>query len=332
MGHRLGFAVALLVAARVAPALDEDGAAIVATVDGSPIVRRDVEEGLRATRTEALVSPERLLQAQAAVLERLVEQRLLKLAIERAGIAVDPADVDAAVAQVREQVGSQGQQFDLFLARSGRDEATLRRQIELDLAAKKLVEPRATDPALTSFIESNRREHDGTLLRASHIVLRPDVGSGDETIAACIERAERIRREILSGDISFAAAAERYSAGPSRHSGGDIGYLPRHSVCREEFAGQLFALAKGEISRPFATPFGIHLVTVTAVQPGREPVAGLRDRLRPQFVAKLIRDAIVEQWGLRKVEYAAGVPHFDRSQPEGRPSPRRIIVTAAEPP
>lgn len=331
MGRRLAFAVALLVAARVAAARDDDGAAVVATIDGSPIVRRDVEEGLRAARTEAVVSPERLLQAQAAVLDRLVEQRLLQLAIDRAGITVVPADVDAAVAQVREQVASQGQQFAEFLVRSGRDEATFRRQVELELAAKKLVEPRATGAALASFVESKRREHDGTLLRASHIVLRPDVGGGDEAVAACVERAERIRREILSGDISFAAAAERYSTGPSRHRGGDIGALPRHSACHEEFAGQLFALAKGEVSRPFVTPFGIHLATVTGVQPGREPVAGLTERLRPQFIAKLIRDAIAEQWGLRKVEYAAGVPHFDRSQPEGGTAPRRIIVTGAEP-
>ena len=170
------------------------------------------------------------------------------------------------------------------------------------------------------------------MLRVSHVLLRPDVGGGDEQLAACLERAERIRREILAGDLSFAAAARKYSAAPSRHRGGDIGSLPRNSSANEEFAKQVFALATGEVSRPVTTPFGVHLLTVTAVEPGRERVADLEERLRPQFIAKLIRDVIVQQRGLRRIDYAAGVPHFDPATPEGGPQPRRIIVTPAEQP
>lgn len=332
---RRGVAVRLfLVSAFVAPATapGDDGASIVATVDGTPIVRRDVDAALRAARVDVVASPDRLLQAQAAVIERLVEERLLRLAIERAGISAAPAEVDAALVSVRDQAAAQGQQLADFLARSGRDEAGLRHQMELEVAAKKLVEQRATTAALESFVEARRREHDGTLLRVSHIVLRPNVGPVHEVVAACLVRAESIRREILAGDVSFATAAERHSAAPSRHRGGDIGFLPRRSVANEEFSRQVFALAKGEVSQPFTTPFGIHIATVTAVEPGREPTNDLAERLRPQFMAKLIRDVVAEQRGLRQVEYAAGVPHFDPATPEGGSLQRRIIVGSAETP
>jgi len=315
-----------------APGLEDDGAAIVATVDGAPIVRRDVEAALRAARIDVLASPERALQARAAVLERLVEDKLLEFAIAKAGITVVPADIDTALLQAQNQVAAQGQQFADFLARTGRTEAEFRKTLQLEVAAKKLVEPRATTAALAAFVEATRREHDGTLLRDSHVLQRPDVGTGDEAIASYIERADRIRREILAGDVSFAMATEKYSAAPSRRNGGDVGFLPRHSAAHEEFARQVFTLAKGEVSRPFATPFGVHLVTVTEVQPGRESAAALTEKLRPLFVLKLIRDAVSEQRKLREIEYAAGVPHFDPATPHGGPLPRRIVVKGANSP
>jgi len=287
-----------------APGLEDDGAAIVATVDGAPIVRRDVEAALRAARIDVLASPERALQARAAVLERLVEDKLLEFAIAKAGITVVPADIDTALLQAQNQVAAQGQQFADFLARTGRTEAEFRKTLQLEVAAKKLVEPRATTAALAAFVEATRREHDGTLLRASHVLLRPDVGM----------------------------ATEKYSAAPSRRNGGDVGFLPRHSAAHEEFARQVFTLAKGEVSRPFATPFGVHLVTVTEVQPGRESAAALTEKLRPLFVLKLIRDAVSEQRKLREIEYAAGVPHFDPATPHGGPLPRRIVVKGANSP
>lgn len=324
-----GFPASLAVVAAFvasAAALEDDGAAIVVTVDGAPIVRRDVDAALRAARIDAVASPDRIVQAQAAVIERLVDEQLLRLAIDRAGISAAQADVDAALVNLLDQVTAQGQQFADFLARSGRDEAGLRRQVEFEVAVKKLVEPRVTQAALASFVEAHRREYDGTLVRVSHIVLRPDVGAAEEAVAASLVRGAGIRREILAGDVSFAAAAERYSAAPSRRRGGDIGYLPRRSVATEEFARQVFALSTGEVSQPFVTPFGVHIATVTAVEPGREPAGDLTERLRPQFIAKLIRDVVAEQRQTRQIEYAAGVPHFDPATPEGGPLPRRIVV------
>jgi parvulin-like peptidyl-prolyl isomerase len=314
------------------PLRADDGGAIVVMVGDTPIVRAELDAALRAGGFDRLASPERAVQAQATVLERLVDERLLAAVVARDGISVPAAEVEAAIGQAREQVAAQGGQFADFLARTGRDEAGFRRSVELELAARKLVEPRATAAALKAFVAARRREHDGTMLRASHVLLRPDVGSGDEPVARCLERADRIRRDILAGDISFATAAQMYSAAPSRHRGGDVGFLPRNGIANEEFSRQLFALVKGEVSRPFATPFGVHLLTVTAVEPGRERDATLEERLRPLFLTKLIRDVVLEQRGLRRIEYAAGVPHFDPATPEGGPQPRRIIVKAADTP
>ena len=70
--------------------------------------------------------------------------------------------------------------------------------------------------------------------------------------------------------MTFADAAEKYSAGPSRAKGGDLGFIPRHGIMVEPFARAAFVLAKGEISPPMATVFGIHLITVTDVKPGDE--------------------------------------------------------------
>ncbi len=87
------------------------------------------------------------------------------------------------------------------------------------------------------------------------------------------QKLEAIRKEILAGTISFAAAANKYSDDPANTggAGGDLDYFTLDSGFVEEFAEAAFKLKKGEISEPVETPFGIHLIQVTDRQEGRLP-------------------------------------------------------------
>lgn len=313
------------------PAAEEPAAEAVARVGGETITRRQFDGALQRGDVAAAPEGPQRQQAEAAVLEQLVNEALLRQAVAREGVAADPAAVDAQVERMRSDLAKRGVAFADFLARSARDEAALRDQIALELALKQFAERRVTPQAVEAHFEKNRRELDGSLVRVSHVVLRPDLGRGEQALAECIDRARVIRSRILEGEIKFAEAARAHSAGPSRRLDGDLGFIPRRGVAHEEFARQAFALAKGDVSQPFATPSGVHILRVTDTQPGQLRLARVRRQLEQALAAQLIRDTLAEGRRTTAIEYAEGVPHFDPETPPDAGVPRRVIAGGLDP-
>jgi len=314
--------------ATAAPAAE--GASIAIKVGDSPIFQSELEAALRrATLGRFLDDPARLRLA-AETVEQIVDERLLRREVDAQQVTVDEDEVTDIIARMRSQLSQQNVPLETFLAQSGRDEISLRTQIRLESALNKLLLPRLTSKSLEAAFKKHRRDIDGTLVRASHIVLRPDPGRGSDAIADLERRAARLRSEILQGSISFAEASRRHSAGPSRRQGGDIGFFPRYGVLDEEFARQAFALAKGEMSKPFTTAFGVHVVLVTDVKPGDASPDTLRPVLEKLVVQDAVREIVDRGRQSTPIEYAPGVPHFASDADRGSPS-RRVVVADQSP-
>ncbi len=300
-------------------------AVVAARVDGESVLRAELDARVRQ-RTGDPRAAEAPLGIQAEVIESLVDERLIRAEIKRARIEVGPEEVDKAFEQIRTDLELQGVSMEEFLRRGDRTEQDLRERIKLDIGINRLLAPQLTPAAVEAAFAQRRRDLDGTLVRASHIVLRPPSGPGEEAVSQTLVRADRIRREILRGSLSFAEAAKRYSSGPSRHRGGDVGGFPRHGAMYEEFARQAFALAKGEISRPFVTPSGVHLVMVTVIQPGTVDLFDIRPQVEQLLSQELLRGIVLAARQRVAIEFAPGVAHFDPTTLAGDPANRRIVV------
>lgn len=97
-----------------------------------------------------------------------------------------------------------------------------------------------------------------TQTRARHILLRPDeLTSGDDVRI----RLQQLKDRIEGGD-DFAELARSHSQDrASAVEGGDLGWLsPGDTV--PQFERVMDSLAPGEVSRPFESPFGWHIVQV----------------------------------------------------------------------
>jgi peptidyl-prolyl cis-trans isomerase SurA len=94
--------------------------------------------------------------------------------------------------------------------------------------------------------------------KARHILLRTDELTSDEDAQT---RLTQLRQRILDGD-DFATLARSHSDDKaSAIKGGELGWLsPGDTVPR--FEEEMNALPPGEISRPFKTDFGWHIVQV----------------------------------------------------------------------
>jgi len=303
------------------------GGVVAVRVGDTPIFRAEVDAVLRRVTKGRSLDADRESRLAAETIEQLVDERLLRREVDARQITIDEDEVTAIVARMRGQLSDRKIPFETFLAESGRDEASLRGQIRLELALNRMLLPQLTTATLDAAYARHRRELDGTVVRVSHIVLRPDPGRGIDALDELVRRAAVLRTSILRGDMTFAEAARRHSAGPSRRQGGDLGYLPRHGAMDEEFSRRAFALAKGEMSQPFATSFGVHLVLLTDVKPGDVGRDAVRPQLEKLVLQDAIRDIVVRGRRQTAIEYAPGVPHFAPDPDPDQPG-RRVVITA----
>ena len=71
-------------------------------------------------------------------------------------------------------------------------------------------------------------------------------------------------KEILNGGADFAETAKQFSEDPGASSGGDLGFISKGSISELIFEEKIFSLKPGEISEPFETKIGFHIVNVLA--------------------------------------------------------------------
>ncbi|MGF1693081.1 peptidylprolyl isomerase SurA [Photobacterium kagoshimensis] len=98
-----------------------------------------------------------------------------------------------------------------------------------------------------------------TEVKARHILVKTSVIQSDEAAKRQLEQA---RQAILSGDQTFAAAAEALSADPgSAANGGELGWHTP-DIYVPEFKDKVETISEGVISEPFKTVHGWHIVEV----------------------------------------------------------------------
>jgi peptidyl-prolyl cis-trans isomerase SurA len=116
-------------------------------------------------------------------------------------------------------------------------------------------------------------------VHARHILMKPTEVMDDETVR---QKLSQIRDRVLKGE-SFEAVASVTSEDPgSAAAGGDLGWAGPGSFV-PEFEKQLDALSDNEISPPFRTQFGWHIVQLL----GRRTYDASEDMTRNRCVTQL---------------------------------------------
>ena len=105
----------------------------------------------------------------------------------------------------------------------------------------------------------------GTELEIAQIVIEPKVS--DEETQRIIDQLKLFREDILEGGMSFASKALLYSQDPgSRSKGGRYTLNRKKPRMAKEFRDVAFSLREGEISQPFKTEFGWHIIQLDNVR------------------------------------------------------------------
>lgn len=284
---------------------------VVARVNGEELRVRDVERLVAEATGGRAVVEEGLSRLRAEALDQLINRRLVQAELIRRKLAPQESEVEAALDALRQELARRQVSFSAYLEKGLHTEDSLRRQILWDLSWRTYVLGELNEQALQDAFARHQRDVDGTEVRVSHILLRVEEPKHPASVQAAIDRAQRVREEILSGQCTFAQAAEKYSVGPSRRRGGDLGFIPRRDRMVEAFSAAAFALEVGEISQPVLTQFGVHLILCTDIKPGTKGWRDVQAELEV-IVARERFDALAAELRPRAaIEFTGAYPYLE---------------------
>jgi peptidyl-prolyl cis-trans isomerase C len=141
-----------------------------------------------------------------------------------------------------------------------------------------------SDAELKSYYDEHLKEfQQPKQVKARHILVKEQ------------KQAEEVRQKLLKGE-DFATLAKKYSIGPSKNRGGDLGFFSRERMVKE-FSDVAFSLKPKEISPVVKTKFGYHIIRVDAIKEGQQQTfdevkAKLGDKIKAERKNQYFKDYV----------------------------------------
>ena len=104
----------------------------------------------------------------------------------------------------------------------------------------------------------------GAEMEVAQIIVTPKVSDVEKQ--KVIDKLKEFKKEVQEGGSSFATKAVLYSQDPGSRTTGGYYKMNRKTQFVKEFKEVAFSLAEGEISEPFETDFGYHIIYVEKIK------------------------------------------------------------------
>jgi len=309
---------------------------IAAIVNDGVVLRSEVETQLgmiiaTLEKQGGQIPPVNTIREE--VLERLIVQRLQLQRADRYGIRVSDEALNAAIANVAKNNDVSFEEFPKILDKEGinyndyRNE--LRQQITIEQLRQREVISRiaVSESELDNFLifqkDQDRLNYEYDL---SHILIPVSSRAGDGEINNKQDLINELYEEIIDGK-DFDDVAVEFSKGQQALSGGRLGWLKGEQL-PDVFVRVASELKNGELSLPFETSSGFHLIKLNAVK-GNEPILEEQIKVRHILIKtnevlddsaaeeklKTIRQQIIDEGNFGAV--AAAVSEDSGSAQEG---------------
>jgi peptidyl-prolyl cis-trans isomerase SurA len=268
---------------------------IAAVVGGFVILDSDVDLMYKDLKSQG-VSTEDITDCQLA--GSLLENKLYAHHAIQDSILVSDAEVrnyvDQQISQMVGQVGSMEKVLK-FYKRDSEDEFRnelfeLNKQQELSKRMQQSIIEKVeiTPEEIRSFfegMEEEERPYFGDEVEIAQIIIKPEVPETEKQ--KIIDRLNQFREDIVDNGASFGTKALLYSQDPGSSSDGGRMVINRKDGLDKDFKDTAFSLQEGEVSEPFASSFGYHIIKV-------EKVIGQNLEIRHVLLIPDVTNATVE--------------------------------------
>ncbi len=274
------------------------------------------------------------LMIQERVINELIVKTLLEEELVKRNIKVTKDDVDNAVKEIIDKIGSK-EQLNMILKHNGISTAQFRKDLTEEVKMKKLAEQLGksdvSDAEAQKFYKENVDKFKyPAKVRASHIlvaadpdeikeVITSDSKNKDLTVAqvkakvneemnARKAKADKLYNQAKANVNDFAKLAKENSDDATTAvKGGDLGFFASEEMV-SEFSKAAFAQRPNSVSPVVKTKFGYHVILVTdRMEAGQEPFekakTDIKNYLTNQKQLQLLDDLTESLKKNAKIEY-----------------------------
>ncbi len=285
------FAILFFVAAGLVQAQDTDEAIMVkkdttsaskkvkldgiaAVIGDYVILDSDIEKTLIDLKSQGASTQD---ITRCSLLGKLMEDRLYAHQAVQDSLLVSDDQVNAQsdrqIQQLVSQVGSMEKvlkfykKTDIESFRTELFEINKLRMLSEKMQGSIVEEIEVTPEEVRQFfnkIPEDERPVFGAELEIAQIVKQPT--APEEEKQKVIDRLNQIRQDVEDNDASFNVKAILYSQDPGSKSKGGFYSMTRETPFVKEFKDVAFSLQEGEISEPFETDFGYHIIYIEKIR------------------------------------------------------------------
>lgn len=226
---------------------------------------------------------EKIKDLEGPFLKNLIEMKLQLQEAHRMGLGVGDAEIDSAVADIMTKFELNDETLLQSLEAEGLTLQDYRTRLGERILLSKVVNVAVRNNIVISeknideYYRTNEEQFDGReRLKIRQIFFRGQEESDQKK--AIEKKAREVLYKLKRGE-DFAKLAKEFSEDSSKAFGGDLGYITRGSALKE-IEDAAYTLKKGEVSKPFWSQSGLHIIK-------------LEDRISGSNIEK-IREKITE--------------------------------------
>jgi peptidyl-prolyl cis-trans isomerase SurA len=260
---------------------------IAAVVDDDVILRSELDRSVNNVKAQyakqsSQLPPDAILERQ--VLERLILQRLQVNRAKEIGIRVSDAELNQAIQSIASSNKMTVEQFQQRLVQEGLQLEDYRKSLSDELMQQRLKQSyvqsrvQVSENEVDQLVATSQAAGPEVLL-ANILVAMPESPTADQ-VATAKRKIDGVRDLISKGEMTFKAAAIRYSDAQNALDGGEIGWRSVDSI-PPQFTSLIAGMKAGDVSQPVRGPAGYQLIQVVEVRDARNVVV---DEYRAQAI------------------------------------------------
>ena len=247
---------------------------IAAVVGDYVILESDIEKTLIDLKSQGVKTED---ITRCGLLGKLMEDRLYAHQAVQDSLLVSDDEVNLTTErQIQSFVAQMGSMAKLLKFYKKEDEASLREDInkinKLRMLSEKMQgsivsEIEITPEEVRQFfnkIPESERPVFGAELEISQIIKQPK--ATDIEKQKVIDKLKTIKADVEDNDAKFSVKAILYSQDPGSKSKGGFYSITKDTGFDKTFKDVAFSLQEGEVSEPFETIFGFHLIYIEKIR------------------------------------------------------------------
>ena len=237
---------------------------VVATVNNDVITWSELRKSI-ALENKALLSnlsneekEKKIKEIEKPFLNDLIDMKLQLQQAVRLGLAVSPAETNEAINDIKKKFNLADESLIEHLKADGLTLEEYRARLSEQILLSKVIRFEVmdtilvTDKQIEEYFEANKEKYQKDVKVRIRQILFTDTSS--------LQKAEEVLQRIRKGE-DFGKLAAEYSEDASKSFGGDLGYISRGSMMKE-IEDIAFSLKVGEVSEPFQSSRGIHIIKI----------------------------------------------------------------------